>query len=471
MGDEVSRENFSASDYRRFAERLDAEMAFVRELFANDAFDNSTNCLGYELELCLVKPDGSPAPGNREVLDATNNPLLTVELARYNLEINGHPFSLSSDVFERIEQDLDGLFAEVESQATRLNYQVGLFGVLPSVRSEHLDPAHFMSDLHRYHQLNDRLIEMRGQPVRVVIHGEEHLCAERNDVMLEALGTSLQVHLQVPYNHAVDAYHAALWASVLMVGVGANSPLVLGHSCWHESRIAIFKQSVDTRNPQEMRDSIVPRVHLSKGYIESFLELFEDNAYYSPILPELFDAPVDELRHFSLHNGTIWRWVRPILGKRDGGYHLRLELRVVPSGPTLVDSMANLVFYIGLVEGLRARGDELTRVLYPTLEHEFYEVARHGMNSEIGWFNGRMGAVQEIVLQQALPIAAGGIRALGIDHAERWLEVIRQRVESGQTGANWSRWHWAAHGDSNRLVRDYLANAASGEPVHRWPKP
>jgi hypothetical protein len=472
MGDEVSKEHFTAGDYRRFEQRLDAEMVFVRELFAERAFDNHNRCLGYELELCLIDAQGAPAPNNQQVLDAADNPLFTNELARFNLEINGHAFGLTPDVFDRVEQDQMGLYSEIEQQANRLGLKAGLFGVLPSIRHQHLEPGQYMSDMHRYHLLNDRLMEMRGQPVRLNIYGEEHLITEREDVMLEALGTSLQVHWQLPFEQSVDAYHAALWASIMVVGASANSPLVLGHSCWHESRIVIFKQSVDTRNPQEIRDSIIPRVHLSKGYISSFLELFEDNAYYSPILPEVIDTPVGDLHHFNLHNGTIWRWVRPILGQRDGEYHLRLELRVAPSGPTLADSLANLVFYLGLVEGLRTTGNvALTQIPYATLEHEFYEVARHGLNTEIGWFNGRMGKVRDILLQQALPLAQKGINSLGISNAERWLDIIQQRVASGQTGAVWTRQHWIRHADSNRLVNDYLQHAATAEPVHRWPEP
>ncbi len=470
MGDEVSKTHFKPEDYRRFSEKLDQETAFVRELFSQQRFDNATRKLGYELELCLLDPQGKPAPENQRVLEQADNRLFTYELARYNLEINGHAFALNSSVFEQIQKDLDLLYQQVLQVCTGFNIEPGLFGVLPSLEHEHLDPSQFMSDMFRYRLLNQQLISMRQQPVRVEIHGDDHLQVERSDVMLEALGTSLQVHLQIPFDDAVDCYHAALWSSMAMLAVSANSPLVLGKSCWQESRIAIFKQSVDTRNAQEIRDAIVPRVHLSKGYITSFLELFEDNAYYSPILPEVIDSALEDLHHFNLHNGTIWRWVRPILGyDKDRKYHLRLELRVAPSGPTLIDTVANMVFYIGLTEGLRLRPSELTRIPYSSLEQDFYQVARQGLDAEITWCNGKMGSMQQILLNDAIPAARAGLESLGIRHTQKWLDIIQQRSANAQTGARWIMNFWQKRPDTSALVMQYMQHARRNIPVHLWP--
>ena len=468
MGDEVNREDYSAEDYRLFQKKLEEEKDFVRTLFANSRFDNRTRKLGYELELCLLDTNGMPAPCNKQILEKADNPLFTYELARYNLEINGNAFPLSPRVFDQVSEDLSILYDEVRQAANVFGVEIGMFGVLPSLTTDHLDAGRFMSDMFRYRLLDQRLIEMRQRPVRLDIHGEDHLRLDNNGVMLEALSTSLQTHWQIPFDEAVDSYNAALWASMVMLAVSANSPLVLGKQCWMESRIAIFKQSVDTRNPQEIKDAVIPRVHFAKGYISSWLELFEDNDYYSPILPETRDTATEKLHHFNFHNGTIWRWVRPILGCDDGSYHLRLELRVTPSGPTEIDTLANMVFFIGLVEGLKQQSSMLTQVPFESLDHDFYAVARDGLAAKVSWYDGAVDSVRNIILDSAIPLANRGLEDLGIESASQWLDIIHDRVSIGQTGAQWILQSWKSNSDLTALVRQYVHNAQQNKPIHSW---
>ena len=473
MGEEIQKEHFEQADYDRFQQRLEQETEWLRSLFAKDAFDNSSRMLGYELELCLADDRGNPSKINTRVIDAIGNPLFTTELARFNMEINGNVFPYRGNVFGEIETDLAALFQQAEDAAGELGSQIGMFGVFPSVTREHLDPAGYMTELHRYKLLNRQLLSMRGRPVQLFLDGEEQLEVEKQDVMLEALATSLQIHIQVPFDEIVPTYHAGLWSSMLVLAATANSPLVLGKCCWQESRIGIFKQSVDTRSPQEVEDHIVPRVHLGKRYIESLLDLFEDNFYYSPILPEVRDErPIEDLHHLSLHNGTIWRWVRPIVARnKDGSYHLRLELRVVPSGPTLIDTIANLVFYVGLTEGLKTLADQLTQVPFATLEADFYRAAREGLDTRVHWPDGEEGELRQILLERALPLARDTLEAAGLEESGHWLDIIEARVKTGATGANWISKHWKQFGDSAQLVCDYIAQARTNQPVHLWQDP
>jgi len=472
MGEEIHKEDFEQVDFDRFRQRLEQETELLRELFAERAFDNSTRLLGYELELCLADRNGEPSRINTSVLDAANNPLFTTELARFNMEINGNVFPFQGDVFHQIEADLAQLYQQAEDAAQDLDSQIGLFGVFPSVTEEHLNPDTYMTELHRYKLLNRQLLSMRGRPVQLHLDGEEQLDIQKHDVMLEALATSLQIHTQVPFDEIVPTYHAGLWSSMLILAATANSPLVLGKCCWQESRIGIFKQSVDTRNPQEVEDRIVPRVHFGKGYIESLLDLFEDNFYYSPILPEVLDRPLEDLHHLCLHNGTIWRWVRPIIARnKDGSYHLRLELRVVPSGPTLIDTIANLVFYVGLTEGLKTLGTQLTEVPFATLESDFYRAAREGLDTTAHWPDGEELPLKQILLERALPLARETLQAAGIKDSGHWLDIIEARVTSGATGSRWISTHWKQFGDSAQLVRDYIAQAKTNKPVHEWQDP
>ena len=472
MGDEIHKEHFEQVDFDRFQQRLEQETELLRALFAERAFDNSTRLLGYELELCLADRNGDPSRINTSLLDAANNPLFTTELARFNMEINGNVFPFQGNVFHQIEADLAQLYQQAEDAARDLDSQIGLFGVFPSVTEEHLNPDTYMTELHRYKLLNRQLLSMRGRPVRLHLDGEEQLDIEKHDVMLEALATSLQIHTQVPFDEIVPTYHAGLWSSMLVLAATANSPLVLGKCCWQESRIGIFKQSVDTRNSQEVEDRIVPRVHFGKGYIESLLDLFEDNFYYSPILPEVLDRPLEDLHHLALHNGTIWRWVRPIIARnKDGSYHLRLELRVVPSGPTLIDTIANLVFYVGLTEGLKTLGTQLTQVPFKTLESDFYRAAREGLDTTAHWPDGDELPLKQILLERALPLARDTLQAAGIEDSGYWLDIIEARVTTGATGSKWISAHWKLFGDSAQLVRDYIAQAKTNKPVHQWQDP
>ena len=472
MGEEIQKEHFEQADYDRFQQRLEQETELLRSLFAKRAFDNSSRKLGYELELCLADQNGNPSRTNTNVIEAVSNPLFTTELARFNMEINGNVFPYQANVFSQIEADLAQLYQQAEEAASDFGSQIGLFGVFPSVTEEHLDPEHYMTELHRYNLLSQQLLSMRGRPVQLHLDGEEQLKIEKHDVMLEALATSLQIHTQVPFDEIVPTYHAGLWSSMLVLAATANSPLVLGKCCWQESRIGIFKQSVDTRNLREKEDRIVPRVHFGKGYIESMLDLFEDNLYYSPILPEVLDRPIEDLHHLALHNGTIWRWVRPIIARnKDGSYHLRLELRVVPSGPTLIDTVANLVFYVGLTEGLKTLGDQLTEVPFATLESDFYRAAREGLDTQVHWPDGEQGELKQILLERALPLARQTLKASGIKGSERWLDIVEARIRTGATGANWISKHWKKHGDSAQLVCDYIKQAKSNQPVHLWQDP
>jgi len=472
MGEEIQKDHFEQADYDRFQQRLEQETEWLRSLFAKPAFDNSSRLLGYELELCLADSSGNPSRVNTSVIDAANNPLFTTELARFNMEINGNVFPYQGSVFSKIETDLAALYKQAEDTAREFDSQIGMFGVFPSVTEEHLDPTKYMTKLHRYNLLNQQLLSMRGRPVHLRLDGEDQLDIEKHDVMLEALATSLQIHTQVPFDEIVPTYHAGLWSSMLILAATANSPLVLGKCCWQESRIGIFKQSVDTRNPQEVEDRIVPRVHFGKGYIKSLLDLFEDNFYYSPILPEVLDKPIEDLHHLALHNGTIWRWVRPIIARnKDGSYHLRLELRVVPSGPTLIDTIANLVFYVGLTEGLKTLGEQLTEVPFATLEADFYLAAREGLDTSVHWPDGEELPLKQILLERALPLARTALQAAGIEDCERWLEIIEARVKTGATGADWISRHWKQYGDSAQLVCDYIAQAKTNRPVHQWQDP
>lgn len=471
MGSEISRREFTEEDFTAFRKALDLEHEYVKMLFEKGAeiFSDKYR-IGYELEACILNAANQPDPINKQILEAVKSPLFTNELAKYDLEINGNVFELDDQALEKLDKDLSSLFKKGEETAEKFDAKLGLFGVLPSLKLEHFNKAVYQSDMHRYTLVSQRIRELRHERVKILFHGEDEVSLEKNDVMLEALGTSLQIHLQIPFDKAVDYYHAALLASVVLVGFGANSSLVLGKRAWHESRIAIFEQSVDTRNKQQRVDGAEKRVHFAHGYIESWLDLFEQNRMFKIIFADVKNRPVSNLHHFNLHNGTIWRWIRPILDQdKDGKHTLRLELRVLPSGPTLIDTEANIWFFIGLIQGLVRSNIDLKKIPFETLKDDFYSVAKSGLETEFHEpEHAKKVSLRKWILNEGLALTGTGLDSLGITNADTTLNIIKERTLTGQNGAVWQLEHFKKHNSIPKLMEDYMHHAQQNIPVHRW---
>ncbi len=471
MGSEISHREFTEEDFTAFKKALSREHDYVKILFdkGSEAFSNSYR-IGYELEACILNADNQPDPVNKQILDTVDSPLFTNELAKYDLEINGNVFALDAEAPEALSRDIQALWEQGQQTAEKFDAKLGLFGVLPSLKLKHFNKAMYQSDMHRYTLVSQRIRELRHERVKILFHGEDEISLQKDDVMLEALGTSLQIHFQVPFEEAVDYYHAALLASVVLVGFGANSSLVLGKRAWHESRIAIFEQSVDTRNRQQREHGDEKRVHFAHGYIESWLDLFEQNKMFKIIFADVKEKPASDLHHFNLHNGTIWRWIRPILDRdKDGKHTLRLELRVLPSGPTLIDTEVNIWFFIGLIQGLVRSKIDLTKIPFETLKDDFYSVARSGLETKFHEpKHARKVSLKEWILNDGLAVTKTGLDSLGIHDADLYLNTIKERTSNGQNGAVWQLEHFKKHKSIPKLMEDYMQNSEQNIPVHRW---
>jgi hypothetical protein len=471
MGSEVSDREFTEQDFKAFQKALLNENAYLKTLFekGSDLFSNEFR-LGYELEVCILTDDNRPNPINKEILNALGSPLFTNELAKYDLEINGNVFELHDNVPEKLENDLLSLWEQVKESAKHFDAKLGLFGVLPSLKREHFNKELYQSDMHRYTLVSQRIKELRHEPVKILFHGEDEVSLQKDDVMFEALGTSLQIHLQVPFEEAVEYYHAALLTSVVLLGFAANSPLVLGKRAWHESRIAIFEQSVDTRDKRRREHGDEKRVHFAHDYIDSWLDLFEQNNAFKIIFADVKETPESDLHHFNLHNGTIWRWIRPILGKdKEGKHTLRLELRALPSGPTLIDTQANIWFFIGLIQGLVVSKVDLRNVPFETLKNDFYAVAKTGLETEFHEpIHAKKVSLKEWILTEGLKLTKIGLEAFDIEHAEKFLDIIEQRTNTGQNGAAWQLSHFKKYHSIPKLMKDYMNHAEQNIPVHKW---
>ncbi len=473
MGDEIDSRYFDAEHFSGFRERLDRESDLLRQYFSNGEFSPRGDMAGFELEAWLVDAEGNPAPRNDEFLESINDPLVVPELAAFNVELNGSPSSLGGRVFSRLNDELGATWNRCRACAADLDLQLASIGILPTI-TEKLLCSDYMSSMVRYRSLNDRVLALRdGKPFTLFIEGDSHLSLSHNDVMLEAAATSFQLHLQCRPEHAVRDFNASIAISAPMVAASANSPFLFGHALWDETRIPLFEQAVDTG------ERYPPRVSFGHDYLhDSMLEIFERNRRDHPILlPAVRDTPDHRFSHVRFHNGTLWRWNRPLIGfDHDGQVHLRIEHRVVPAGPTIRDCIANAAFYFGLIYGLRDWSKPVNTLLpFNKARDNFYTAARYGLNARTLWVDSggeRELSVRELILRDLLPLARDGLAGRGIPDSEidDYLGVIHDRVESSQNGAAWQRRWVGRHGpDMQALTLAYLAHQDTGQPVHTWP--
>ena len=475
MGQEIPDSRFSEQDFRAFRERLAAETETLAQWFRQRHFSTRAPVGGYELEAWLVDGRGDPAPVNEALLAALQDPLVVPELARFNIELNGHPQYLQGAALSLLHQELADTWARCATAAAGLDARLMMVGILPTLREAQLHAAN-MSPSERYRALNEQVFRQRqGRPLHLDILGVEHLVTEHRDVMLESATTSFQIHLKVPPARAVRLYNLAQILSAPLVGVGANSPFLFGHDLWAETRIPLFEQSVEVGGYAGAAQGPVHRVSFGTGYArESLLECFEENLeHFPPLLPVALDRP-ETLPHLRLHNGTIWRWNRPLLGfDEDGTPHLRIEHRVLPGGPSVPDLMANAAFFFGLMAHFGGQEPAPETLLpFATARDNFYAAAREGLEANIVWLDGRRGRLAELIGTRLVPAARAGLEQLGIDatDSERYLDIIAARAASGRNGAAWQRAWVARHGrDWHGLVEACLARQESGEPVHGWP--
>lgn len=469
MGQEISVSHFKHHDFRRFERLIEREMEILREWFLERQFSEQRAIGGLELETWIVDPDGHPLAWNDELLDQIQSPDVVRELSRFNIEFNVEPQPLAHRGLRILELEMQQTWKNCHRTAAEFGGSVVAIGILPTITESLLSLRNMSSSL-RFRALNEQVLRLRqGAPIRIDIEGRERLKTEHFDVMLEAASTSFQIHVQVPLSAAVRYYNASLILAAPLVAVAANSPLLFGKVLWDESRIPLFEQATD------VGEGRFPRVTFGSGYLEnSFEEYFIENREHYPVmLPLAMDDASNELAHIRLHNGTIWRWVRGLIGFDESGKpHLRIEQRVPPAGPTCIDMAANMAFYHGLVEALATSPiSPESRLPFATARANFYLAARHGLEAELVWLDHRATSVRELILEMLLPLAEEGLKRLEVDTdlITRLLTVIESRVSTGQNGAAWQR-RFVEHSgrDLAALTRAYRERQFTEEPVHTW---
>jgi gamma-glutamyl:cysteine ligase YbdK (ATP-grasp superfamily) len=472
MGKEIGSDGFTADDFARFAQRLEQETAHAHMTYRAGGFANAGLVAGFELEAWLIDEHFFPAPRNVSFLQRLASPLVVPELSLFNVEINGTPQALRASALSQLEAELTATWQRCQQVAADEGVALIAIGTLPTLRERDLSLSS-MSPFKRYAALNEQVLRRRGgRPLTLDIAGIETLTATHSDVMLEAATTSFQVHLQTPLSEVARTYNASQLLAAPLVALAANSPFLFGRALWHETRIPLFEQAVDCRqpgHPEHMRVTF-GSAYLGKDPTACFAENLSS---YPVLLPYVEAGPVNSYAHLRLHNGTIWRWNRLLIGlEKDQVPHLRVEQRVMPAGPSLIDMIANAALYYGAVRCL-ARQPEApeARLPFAVARDNFYRAARYGLEAQVVWLDGRCQNVAELLLRELLPLAREGLAELDLAAADitRYIDVISARLRNRQNGAAWQLAHYAKYQDFFRLTADYLEHQRRLVPVHEWP--
>jgi hypothetical protein len=432
---------------------------------------------------------------NAEVLDRIASRDFQTELGMFNLEVNIAPHRLDGRVLDQLAEELRTGLGYAHRKAAEVDAGIVMIGILPTLNGNDLVSAN-LSDVDRYALLNDQIVAARGEDFTLDIDGVERLSCTSSSIAPEAACTSVQLHLQVTPARFAQVWNAAQAVAAVQIAVGANSPFLFGKELWRESRPPLFQQATDTRPPELQAQGVRPRTWFGERWVGSAYELFEENLRYFPaLLPicddeeplrVLDDGGVPRLQELVLHNGTVYRWNRPVYGLADGVPHLRVENRVLPAGPTVTDVVANAAFYYGLVRALAEESRPLwTRMPFETAAANFETACRHGIEAELEWPRpGRGGGLTRVpavklVRDELLPLAAAGLDAWNVEPADRdfYLGVIEGRCRRRVNGASWQveAFHRALDAGLDRqaalaaVTRRYSVLMHSDEPVHTWP--
>ncbi len=484
----VSDQHNQAANQAFMKNLLDEVRVFERMLEKPDLFESGIRRIGAEQEMFLIDASCRPANLSGPVLDRLTDPRFTTELAQFNLEANLSPQVLGGNCLRRMEDECRELVGKAREAVRAQGGEILLTGILPTILQSDLSLEN-MTPNPRYRQLNDAVIALKGGGVHVLIKGVDELDIRHDNVMLEAVNTSFQVHFQVHPKEFANLYNLAQVVTAPVLAAAVNSPTLLGRRLWQETRIAVFQHSVDVRSVTHQARGNRPRVHFGDHWInESVLEIIkEDIARFRVMLTtEIDETAVEEFnagkapcfKALRLHNGTVYRWNRACYGVNEGVAHLRIENRVLPSGPTILDEVANAAFFFGLLSGLSHDiPDVRKRMKFSDAKTNFLAAARRGLGAQFSWFDGRNYSAQDLILEELLPEARRGLLEVDIDpeDVDRYLNVIEERVRRGATGSDWALRSLEMMGDKGTadqrmkaLSRGQLRHQLEEKPVGTW---
>jgi hypothetical protein len=489
MGEEVAQQEFTREDRTRYREKVRRCLDVFARMLRESRFDADAPMTGLEIELNLVDDLGDPALKSAEALEAIADPDFQTELGQFNLEINVPPKQLKDRGFSEFEDGVRASLNDAESKAAKVGAHMVMIGILPTLSTGHMS-LDSLTPNPRYRLLSDQILAARGEDIVIDIGGPERLRTTSDSIVPEAACTSTQLHIQTSPEDFPAYWNASQAVAGVQLALGANSPFLLGRELWRETRVPLFEQATDTRSEELKAQGVRPRVWFGERWINSIFDLFEENVRYFPaLLPVIDDEdPLDELEsgrtpslaELRLHNGTIYRWNRPVYDVVDGTPHLRVENRVLPAGPTVADTMANAAFYFGLVRALAEHERPLwSQMSFSAAEENFHVAAEQGIEAKVYWPGLGQVPATELVVRRLLPMARAGLDSWGVvaEESDRLLGIIEQRCIVGQNGASWFAGRFAtrlSENDGDRLgalrstLNEYREHMHTNDPVHTW---
>jgi hypothetical protein len=485
MGRDVELITFSREDRTRYRDKVRRNLDVFTRMLREATFDTDAPLTGMEIELNLVDGEGDPVMRNASVLGEIADPDFVTELGQFNVEINVPPRQLADRGLTGFEDRVRASLNAAEERAAAIDTHLVMIGILPTLTRPHLT-SETLSANPRYSLINDQIFAARGEDMQITIDGVERLDVHCDSIAPEAACTSAQFHIQVSPDNFANYWNAAQAIAGIQLALGANAPFLFGQELWRETRIPLFEQATDTRPVELKAQGVRPRVWFGERWITSIFDLFEENVRYFPaLLPicededpaEVLDrGGTPKLAELTLHNGTIYRWNRPVYAAVQGRPHVRVENRVLPAGPTVADVLANAAFYFGLVRTLAEEDRPVwTQMSFNAAEENFHSGARYGLEAAVYWPGLGTVPAAELVLRRLLPMAAEGLDRWGVDPGERdrYLGIIAGRCLAGRNGASWQvdTFHGTG-GDRLAALRamlcEYRERMHSNVPVHEW---
>jgi CBS domain-containing protein len=488
MGEQKVALAGAGDELREFMRAVVRDLDALRAMIEGGLLETGVRRVGAEQELFLVDASGKPACVSMELLGRLDDDLFTTELGQFNLEINLEPLDFEPGCLSSCERKLAAHILRVREVAAQLGARPVLAGILPTLRASDLDLAN-MTPRQRYRALNDALASIGGGQFGFYIHGLDEISIANDSVMLESACTSFQVHFQVDPDEFARFYNISQVVIAPLLAAAANSPLLFGRRLWKETRIPLFQQSIDTRSSRYHLRHKRPRVRFGQHWVEeSVLELYaQDVASFRLLMSgEVGEDPFEllargeapSLNALRIFTGTLYRWNRPCYGRLDGKPHLRIEMRALPSGPSVADEIANAALYFGMLVGLSDDVGDVREVMeFDNARANFYAAAQYGLDAQIRWFGGMLVPVRRLLAEEAIPLARQGLTNAGIRAADidRYLGIIEERVETGRNGAQWlldSATTLSPLGTRDEILTALTAatvsRQATGQPVHTW---
>lgn len=474
--------------FQDFMKHLLRDVQALEKMLNEELFETGITRIGAEQELCLIDNQFRPSPVSLEILEKANNPYFTSELAKFNLEVNLEPLIFKGTCLSDMEQNILDQLAIVKKVAKQFDTDILLAGILPTIRKFDINIDN-LTPLDRYNALVTAISDMRGGVFELRLRGVDELIFKTDSPLLEACNTGFQVHMQVDPNEFVKFYNISQAIAAPTLAIATNSPMLFGKRLWSETRIALFQQSVDTRIESEhLRDGI-QRVTFGNSWVEnSILEIYREDIsrfrtllssdYREDVFEMLEKGKIPKLMALQVHNSTVYRWNRACYGVAGNIPHLRIENRVLPAGPTVVDEMANAAFWLGLMKGIALQYDDITRTLeFDHAKSNLVMASRYGLDTHFRWVNGKRYSAYDLIREELLPLAKHGLESSGIDKADidKYLEIIEERNDSGITGSHWivdSYSELVKIGTRNEAITSVTASMWNQQnnniPVHKW---